>query len=396
MSVYAVVVGADPEPEHVLPEVQELYEQARKNAINPSHPTAFGGIQKLYQFYQGRLSIEKIKELLGGMYAHTHHRQIKKPRVKNPYTVFTMRRQIQMDLIEIQKFKQEGLAEHNANVKYLAMAIDAFTKYVTCRPMLNKNAAATLVAVTSICRELNQNAAGKKIKYICIDRGLEFMNESVMQYFDENDIKVINVNTHVKCGIVERVNLTIENLIYRYMTQYQTLKYIDELPNLINTYNHRYHRSIKCTPMEAEDARSHIYVRSNLQKVVAAALRKQKKSKKPLLRKGQHVRMAFKPSRFTRGYHPQTETQIYEIASVIENKVVPMYTVKKLGGERALRKTLYANALIPLKVSEYRIAKVLGRQREEGRELVLCEFAWTNIQEWVPRENIIKIVQPEP
>ena len=40
----------------------------------------------------------------------------------------------------------------------------------------------------------------------------------------------------------------MKQIIYQYLTQFNTKKYIDVLPKLVDNYNNRYHGTIKNTP----------------------------------------------------------------------------------------------------------------------------------------------------
>ena len=56
-----------------------------------------------------------------------------------------------------------------------------------------------------------------------------------------------------KASTVERFNRTLKNIMYRYITNKNTYSCVTVLPKLIETYNKRYHRSIKMSPNDVSN-----------------------------------------------------------------------------------------------------------------------------------------------
>ena len=52
----------------------------------------------------------------------------------------------------------------------------------------------------------------------------------------------------------ERFNRTFKSKMYKYFTAKTTLTYINVLPQLVSSYNHTYHRSIKMKPSQVTKA----------------------------------------------------------------------------------------------------------------------------------------------
>ena len=53
-----------------------------------------------------------------------------------------------------------------------------------------------------------------------------------------------------KASVVERLMRTLKTRMWRYFTAKKTMRYIDMLPDLVYSYNHTIHRSIKKKPAE--------------------------------------------------------------------------------------------------------------------------------------------------
>ena len=53
-----------------------------------------------------------------------------------------------------------------------------------------------------------------------------------------------------KVAIVEGVNRTLKNKMYRYVKAENTFRYLDILQDLVESYNNTYHRSIGMKPSQ--------------------------------------------------------------------------------------------------------------------------------------------------
>jgi transcriptional regulator with PAS, ATPase and Fis domain len=57
----------------------------------------------------------------------------------------------------------------------------------------------------------------------------------------------------VKCAIVERTHKTIRDKIQTYLTQYNTLRFIHDLPKFVAAYNNSVHTSTGIAPERVGD-----------------------------------------------------------------------------------------------------------------------------------------------
>ncbi len=141
----------------VIPRIQQHYK-------NPGHPLAFSSPALIHNYYKrnfGRnIPVKRIGDALTEVDSYTLHRENKKPRHFNPFFVYQIREQIQIDLIDV-----SGLAEDNGGVKFLFAAIDVFTKKAWVEPMENKSAKTTLAVIKKLVENIEP-----PIKTILFDR----------------------------------------------------------------------------------------------------------------------------------------------------------------------------------------------------------------------------------
>ena len=168
----------------------------------------------------------------------------KKSRVLNYNPGFSKyrRQQIQIDLVDIQK-----LANQNDGYHYLLTGIDTFTRFGFCEPLKNKKSNTVLNGFKRMMR-----TAVKYPNSVVSDSGSEFINTKFIEFCRNNSIKCSQNFTSVHAPYVERYNRSIKNKIYAFMDGNNTERFIDVLPDIINTYNNTIHRMIGLTPKEAE------------------------------------------------------------------------------------------------------------------------------------------------
>ena len=70
---------------------EECIEHLKRVYTDESHPIGFRGISYIYKYYDGKLSVEDIQNVLSGVYVYGIHKQEKKPRQRNVYYVYHKR-----------------------------------------------------------------------------------------------------------------------------------------------------------------------------------------------------------------------------------------------------------------------------------------------------------------
>lgn len=330
----------------------ELY----RNYIDPSHPTAFSSLGSVKRFYNGKYGTSTINKMLGTADSYTRHREFHKPRRRNPYFIYWLRQQIQIDLIDV-----IGLSEKNDDVTFLLAAIDCFSKKLWVKPLLHKTAAATLEAMKQLVSEISP-----KIEAILFDRGKEFVNRLVTDYLTKENIKIIHPNSEIKAGTVERVNRTLQNLIYRFIDENETDgRFIHVLQDLVNSYNTRGHSTLQyMTPEEAEKPENSGKVLCALNIYYSKAVSKRQEPKFSL---GQTVKISIQKDKMSRGYKETTKDELFKIIDINKRLPIPMYTLQSLNDKEIIEGGFYANEIQPIYGNVYKINEVLKSEHARGR-----------------------------
>jgi len=355
--------------------VENAVDDLKENYKNPGHPIAFSGVNKIREFYKGVLTVKQIKEILSGIESYTLHREYHKNTRNTTYAHFK-RYQFQMDLVEIQ-----SLSKFNDDVRYLLNVIDIFTRYAFVRPLKNKEAPTVLDAFKSVLNEAENNP-----HILVVDKGAEFSNKLFEKFCVQNKIKLINPSVSTHAAFVERFNRTLQTIIYKYMTEKETNRFIEELPNLVSTYNNRKHRMIGISPEQAEN-NSHNHLKINL---ISKKREEKILKKKPNLSVDSYVRIAKQKGKFSRGYNEQSNQEIYKIFKVNTQKKIPLYYLKTYNGGETISGGFYEFELTPVKTDTFRVERVLKRRKFRGINQLFVKWKGFSDEynEWINQSDV--------
>ena len=179
----------------------------------------------------------------------------------------------------------------------------------------------------------------------------------------QNQIKTFNPDTSIHAAFIERFNRTLQRLIYTFNTGNETYRYIDALPQLVQTYNNRKHRMIGTTPVIAEnDETTHLEIRK-----LAAKYHETIKSKPIVFRIGDTVRIAKIKDKFSRGYNEQQMLEIYKIKEIKTNNKIPMYVLETYNGDETIVGSFYSFELVKITGDIFRVEKVIKKRRRNNK-----------------------------
>ena len=370
-----------------LKTVDECQNDLRNNYNTIGHPIAFSGINNIHAYYKGILDKKQIKEILSSIENYTLHREYHQGQ-RNPSYSHFKRYQFQLDLVDIQQ-----LAEFNDGVRYLLTCIDTFTRKAFVRMLTSKHAKYVLEGFKSIIRE-----AVDKPKMLVLDRGTEFQNKIFTDFCKENGIEVRMPDSSIHAAYIERFNRTLQSLIYKYMTENETRRFVNVKDNdgnhipilsqLLQTYNGRKHRMTGFSPDEAEaNEETHLPIRLKMSKYYD-----QVKSRPVKFKIGDQVRVAKQKGKFSRGYNETSNQEIFRIYQIKTLKKIPMYVLETFDGKEIINGAFYDNELTKVTGEIYRIEKVLKTRKHKGRtqHYVKWKGFTDNYNSWIDADNIVK------
>ena len=160
--------------------------------------------------------------------------------------------QWQADLADMGNYMKE-----NGGYRYILMVIDVFSRFGFARPVKHKTGEEVARALESIYQKSQRHPKF----YLQSDEGKEFFNRPIAQLARKYGYSQFHTyDRDIKAGIAERFVRTLKEMIWRYFTYTNTRKWVsndkssdnsDLLGLFVNAYNHRYHRTLGMSPIQA-------------------------------------------------------------------------------------------------------------------------------------------------
>ena len=327
---------------------------------NPKNAGAFSGLSTFQKYIKSKklkIKPEEIKDWLEEQETYTLHKARRKYFPRNKIIVQGIDDTWQADLIDV-----ANIASHNQNFKFILTVIDVFSKYAWVVPLKNKTNETLINAFNSIFE------SSKRIpKRLHTDEGKEFIGTACQKFLEKNGIQFYTLNSEMKASIVERFNRTLKEKMWRYFTRTNQYVFYKVLDDLVNSYNHSYHRSIKMRPIDVNKSnRDTVFF--NLYGIDQESVLKNEREINIRFKKGDQVRISKSKQLFEKGYTPNWTREIFTIDKVII-KDIPVYKIVDYSGEE-IKGVFYDHELQKVTKSdgEYLVEKVLNtRKTKDGK-----------------------------
>lgn len=348
---------------------------------DPRHPASFASVQKLYDYAKlenEEITLNDVKNWLSKQNVYTLHRPARKNFLRNKIIVSYIDEQWECDLVDMRYYSRQ-----NRGFNYILNIIDCFSKYLFSIPIKTKKS-------TEIIKEFKKIFKDRKPIKLRSDKGGEFDNILFRKFCDQNNVRYFTTqNSSIKCAIVERVNRTLKNRIFRYMTHKGTKKYFDVLPQILSAYNNSVHRTTKMPPSEIsiEDEPIVFQTMYNVPNLIT----KNSLKVKPKLKVNDTVRQKYEISSLEKSYYPLWTDMVYKINKIYKKLNRPQYGIE-IEGEK-LKRRFYPEELQKVNVdedSDFLIEKIIKyRYRDKHREaLVKWRGYPAKYNQWIRMDQI--------
>ena len=316
-----------------------------------SSPGGLGSINSLYKEAKKQdenVTRDQVKLFLEGMRTYTLHKPTRKRFPRRKIIAPKPKVILSCDLGDF-----SHLQRYNKGVKYIMVCIDVFSRYLQVHTLKNKSSISSLHALRSIF----DTEHSKGYSRLFTDHGGEFYNKEVNKYLSSKRIKLYsNFSRETKASLAERVLKTIKDKIYRYLTEYNTLSYIDVLPDIVRTYNNSPHKGLGVgqTPAQVHAMKNNADILAQFKRMYLRGRHLKTSTSHPLA-VGDTVRLQ-KLSRtqfhFHKGYQVNNTEEIFKIRKIdtSENNI-PVYYLEDLAGDD-IEGIFYKEELIKTKLPE--------------------------------------------
>ena len=258
------------------------------------------------------------------------------------------------DLYQADLADLTNISRYNDSHRFLLTIIDVFSKKAWVAALPTKSGQNVTEAFEKVL-----SSGAPKCAMLQTDRGKEFLNEKFQSMLRRHNIHFYTSdNYEIKASVVERFNRTLKTKMYKYFTYKNTLRYIDVLQDLVDSYNATRHSTIKMAPNDVNEANEQL-VRSRLYP-----------PKKPIARwhfaPGDIVRIAkARYTPFDKGYEQQWTRELFQVRSRIPTDP-PTYGLKDVQGE-TIKGKFYREELQKVEVTRdehFAIDKILKTKRK--------------------------------
>lgn len=274
------------------------------------------------------------------------HRPARRRFPRRRVTVKSVNDLYQGDLVEMLPY-----ANVNKGMRYILTIINCFTKVAIALPLKNK----TAIEVAKVLEPILQK---HKMKHFQTDQGKEWFNLHVQKLMTKYNINHYATFSELKASVVERLNRTLKEKMWKEFTARGTYEWLSILPRIVQKYNSTVHRTIGMKP---KDVRS-THVKNILCRINATSKESIVREKvKQKFNVDDHVRISKYKQVFKKGYLPNWTNEIFTIFAIRPTKPVT-YTLQDSKGE-ILKGSFYNHELIKSKTGNvYLIEKILKRK----------------------------------
>lgn len=205
----------------------------------------------------------------------------------------------QADLVEMQQFSKE-----NKGYKYILVVINCFSKFVWAFPLKTKTGQEVSKAMLNVFKT-------EKVKNLQTDNGTEYYNKYFKQLVKKYNVNHYSVFSEKKASIVERINRTLKNIMWKEFNIRGHYRWVELLPKVVEKYNNTKHSTIKMKPVDVSEKDEQRLLNTAYNHIKIAPSLKNIK-----FRVGDHVRISKVRGVFDKKYMANWTPEIFTIRKV--------------------------------------------------------------------------------
>ena len=370
---------------------------------NIKSPVAYSSYSKLYPHIKNEakyhITPRYLKKWLSKQESYTTFRPARRTFRRPKVLAFSKNYQWDSDTANMVKYKSE-----NNDYAYFVVFIDIFTRYLYTSPLKSLRGEEMVFVFQSLIREVDE-----KPKILRTDQGSEYKNRSFNRLLNEKQIKHLYTYYETKANYAERVIKTIKTKIMKYLSEKNSLKWIDILSDLTYGYNNSVHRSIKMTPKDAKSKNQYLVWKAQYDNLEYPKnffnFKKQHKNSKLIqtLKKktfkfniSDRVKISHLKNMFDKEYTEKWSGEIFTVINRKLNQNIPMYELKDYNNE-VIEGFFYESELQLAYIDAdvmYKIEEILKkRKNKSGQVEVLVKWkGWpSKFNSWIPENQIENI-----
>ena len=199
----------------------------------------------------------------------------------------------------------------------------------------------------------------RKPKFIWSDQESTFFSKEMLKFFEDHNVKIYHTSSNLKAVFIERFNRSLKELMMKSFVKNNNIIWHNILPNLIKTYNNRFHRSIKMKPIDVN--------KSNEKHVKDTVYNYNISNKKPKFKINDLVRISLKRRQLfdKPSSNIKWSEELFKIHSIHKSNAIT-YEIKDLNDE-IIKDIFYEKELQKTRNTsdEYIIEKILKTNKNK-------------------------------
>lgn len=353
-------------------------------------PHSFGGVEGLLQTARKidpTITKSNVQQFLEKQFSYTLHKNTRKRFLRRKILSPKPGVIASCDLADMSL-----LASSNDGNKYILIFIDVFSRFAQAQAIKRKDGKTVAAALKNIL----ESGFFNKLRRLNSDEGKEFYNKKVSQLLSEKGIILYSTSSReIKASLAERLIRTIKGKIYRYMSHNNTRRYVNVLPDIIDSYNNSSHRSLgnQQTPFQVHQLTNPSIIKRQFDFMFKYNSHSQDYVSS-ILPVGRHVRIADEKrnSIFRRGYTVQNTIEIFRIKKIDKSQKPTVYYLEDLQGED-IKGIFYREELVPTQLPEFFHIDVIKSKTVSGRKKYLVRWRGypDSFNSWIDQDQMIPL-----
>ena len=213
---------------------------------------------------------------------------------------------VQGDLVDYQPY-----AKQNGGMRFMLIVCDVFTRQAFAEAIKNKKPETVAAAMNRIMKSENVHPL-----IFTTDNGNEFMGKPFQLLLDKNNVRhdPNEVGDHRALGVIDRFTKTIKNMIRKWMTHKNSVKWTTVYKKFVDKYNDTPHEGLLGIAPEDAELPEYTPGVSLLNQEKAKITTNVQKKRKLVV--GDKVRVRLKKTLFTKGFEKKFSDRTFTIRSV--------------------------------------------------------------------------------
>ena len=240
----------------------------------------------------------------------------------------------------------------NKGYKYIFTNVDIFSKIAYAYPIKSKE-------IQEIKPCFKKIFIKNKPKSLWCDQESAFFSKNMLKFFEDNNVKIYYTYSNLKAVVIQRFNRSLCELMMKSFVKSNNTIWYNILPNLIKTYNNRYHHTIKMDPINVNKANEK-HIKNNFYTY-------DKTNKIPKFKINDLVRISLKRRELfdKPSGNIKWSEELFKIHSIHKSNVIT-YKIKDMNNE-VIQGVFYEKELLKTKNTrgEYIIEKILKTNKDK-------------------------------